>query len=170
MAKKALIIIAKSGYQDIEVEETRRGLAGAGFNVVIASGEIGLCQGKLGGQERSTVALRDVKLRTYDRIAFIGGPGAKTLLKTPDAHRIAREAALAGKALGAICIAPCILAVSGVLKGKKATVWNGDGLQAQFLQEHGAIYTGEHVTVDGRIITADGPPAAEEFGKRLAQL
>jgi protease I len=31
----------------------------------------------------------------------------------------------------------------------------------------GADYTGESVTQDGRIITANGPEAAREFGKTI---
>ncbi|MEK7136703.1 MAG: DJ-1/PfpI family protein, partial [Patescibacteria group bacterium] len=80
--------------------------------------------------------------------------------------------------LGAICIAPTILARAGVLRGKKATVWDpstGSGQVAlptpsQVLRECGAQYTGEAVTVDGKIVTANGPAAAEEFGRRLASI
>jgi putative intracellular protease/amidase len=39
-----------------------------------------------------------------------------------------------------------------------------------FFEQKGATYTGEDVTVDGLIITANGPKAAEEFGKKFARM
>lgn len=165
---KALVIIAQSGYQDIEYAGTRKGLDSADYDVTVASTEEGVCHGKLGGSEDATIALRDVKAADYDIVAFIGGPGATPLADNREAQRIAREAVDQGKRLGAICIAPTILAKAGVLQGKKATVWDSGGVQAQLLTSCGATYTEQAVTVDGLIITANGPAAAEEFGKRLA--
>lgn len=168
--KKSLLIIAQQGYQDVELEGTRKGLLDAGFEVVLASTTPGLCTGKYGGTEQATVAMKDVNVANYDRVAFIGGPGAGVLKDNPDALRIARETVAADIPLGAICIAPTILAAAGVLHGKKATVWDSGGEQATFLRKHGADYTGASVTMDGLIVTANGPGAAEEFGKVFATL
>lgn len=166
----ALLIIAKHGYQDYELKGTRDGLSAAGFEIVIASTDAGPCAGKFGGSEEATVALRNVRVTEYDRIAYIGGPGAGTLKDDSHALRIAREAMEAGLPLGAICIAPTILAAAGVLKGKRATVWDdGQGTQIAFLTSHGALFTGESVTTDGRIVTGSGPDAAEAFGKTFAR-
>lgn len=167
----ALLIIAQEGFQDRELGGTRTGLLDAGFSVELASKDAGLCTGKFGGQETARYALRDVRIDDFDRIAFIGGPGASGFVENEDAHRIAREALLAGKPLGAICIAPLILAAAGVLHAKRATVWDdGEGTQQRFLRQYGAIYSDEAVAVDGLIVTANGPEAAEEFGKALAAL
>jgi len=170
MSKPALIIMAQDGYQDQEYQGTKNGLLGEGFSIVIASKEIGSCSGKLGGEEQATIAMRDVKVTDYNRIAFIGGPGARALRDDEDAHKIAEDTADEDLPLGAICIAPTILASAGVLDGKRCTVWNNDKLQGKYLVDHGAIYTGEAVVTDGYIITADGPDSAEEFGRRLASL
>lgn len=168
--QKAILIIAQTGYQDVELDGTRKGLLDAGFDVTLASIKAGPCEGKFGGEEKASVALKDVDVADYDCVAFIGGPGANTLYQNKDAQRIAIETAAAGKPLGAICIAPKVLAVAGVLDGKKATVWNDDGDQAGFLALHNVQYTGEDVTVDGLIVTANGPKAAIAFGKTLASM
>jgi protease I len=168
--KPALIVIAQEGFQDVELAGTRKGLTDAGFEIVLASTETGECIGKFGGKENASIALRDVIVSDYDRIAFIGGPGAHALAKNIEALNVARAVAKANMPLGAICIAPTILAAAGILRGKKATVWDKDGEQERFLTEHGATYTGEPVTVDGLVVTGNGPEAAEEFGKVLAAL
>lgn len=168
--KNVLLIIAKKGYQDVELAGTQKGLEAAGFTVRLASTETGPCVGKFNGKENAQLALSDVNVTDYDRIGYIGGPGAHAFKDDPDALRIARETVKAEKPLGAICIAPTALAAAGVLAGKKATVWNEDGDQDEFLAQHGATYTGDAVTVDGLIVTANGPDAAAEFGRVFAAL
>lgn len=170
LMQTALVIVAKEGFQDKELEGTLTGLLEAGFEVTIASTEAGTCTGKLGGTVEAQIALRDVVVSRFERIAFIGGPGAHALAGNFDALNVARAAAKTGMPVGAICVAPTILAAAGVLDGKKATVWDKDGEQIALLQKHGATYTGEPVTVDGNIVTGNGPDAAEEFGKRFAAL
>jgi protease I len=167
----ALIILAQQGFQDHEYEGTRKGLVNADFGIVIASKKVGECSGKFGGTVEATVALKDVKVAEYDRIAFIGGPGAAAYASDPEALKIANETVRANIPLGAICIAPTILANAHVLEGKKATTWDdGRGTQVALLEQMGAIYTGDTVTVDGLIVTGNGPEAAEEFGKAFASL
>jgi protease I len=167
----ALVIIAPTGYQDKELDGTLKGLKNGGFDVIIGSTEIGPCTGKFGGTTEATVALRDVIAADYDRIAFIGGPGAHQLTDNIDAHRVAREAVDMHMPLGAICIAPTVLAAAGVLKGRNATVWDdGEGTQIEMLRRGGATYSGEPVTVDGLIITGNGPDAAEAFGQKMAMI
>lgn len=165
---KALVVIAQEGYQDTELAGTVRGLSNAGFTTVIASKNAGLCTGKLGGTQQATLAICDVVIQDYDRVAFIGGPGAGAYASDPDALHLAQEAQRANMPIGAICIAPTILAKAHVLEGKRATVWDSGGEQIAILERYGAKYTGEAVTVDGSIVTANGPDAAEEFGKSIA--
>lgn len=167
---RVLLVIAQEEYQDRELQGTRDALLRAGCTIVLASTVVGECRGKFGGREEAEIALADVQVRTYDRIAFIGGPGAAALAGDPQALRVAHEAARAGIPLGAICIAPIILAKARVLEGRKATVWDSGGEQAALLEKYGAEYTGDTVTVDGLIVTANGPAAAEEFGRTLAAL
>ncbi len=170
MARQALLIIAPQGYQDTELSGTRYGLAEAGFDVVLASTEACPCTGKYGGTEEATIALRDVRVDAFDRIGYIGGPGASALADDAEAQRIARDTVTAQKPLGAICIAPTILAKAGVLRGRQATAWNDDGVAEQILTSCGAHYVAEHLVQDGLILTADGPKSAEAFGKAFAAL
>ena len=167
---KTLFIIAQEGYQDHEYGVPKKILEDAGTEVITASKDVGPCKGKLGGTTEAEVAIADVNVSDYDAIIFVGGPGAVTYQKDVQAHLTAQEAINREKVLGAICIAPTILAFAGVLDGKKAAVWNEDGKQSTVLEENGATFVDEQVVVDGKIITANGPEAAEAFGKKIVEL
>ena len=164
---KALLIIAPQNFRDEELFHTKEELERAGVEVVIASAKRGKIKGMLGGTAEAELPLKEVDVRKYDAIVFIGGVGASAYYEDPVAHRIAREASETGKVVAAICIAPGILAKAGVLKGKKATIWDGDFVR--ILETGGAKYTGASVEVDGKIITANGPAAARKFGQAIAK-
>ena len=168
--RTALLIIAQKDFQDRELKGVRDALKAAGFEIVLGSVMAGPCTGKFGSTEVAQVALKDVQVADYDRIAFIGGPGAETLASDSEALRIAFQTAAASIPLGAICIAPLILAKARVLSGRKATVWDFGGVQKAFLERYDAQVTGDDVTVDGLIVTGNGPDAAEEFGRTLATM
>ena len=167
---KALFIVAQHGYQPFEYATPKRILENSGIEVITASKNVGICTTTDGNTVEATIAISDVDVSDYDAIVFIGGPGAVGYQHDVQAHLTAQEAVNRGKVLAAICIAPVILAQAGVLEGKKATIWNGDNKQDKVLTDNGATYTGEPVTVDEKIITANGPPAAEEFGRKVLEM
>ena len=168
--KRTLLIIAQKDYQDHEYGAPKKILEDAGIEVVTASKQMGVCHGAFGGSTEATVAIADINVSDYDAIIFIGGAGAVNYQHDVQAHLTAQEAVNRGKLLGAICIAPTILAYAGVLEGKKATVWNQDGKKAEILIKNGATFIDEAVVVDGKIVTANGPPAAEMFGKKILEM
>lgn len=167
---RVFFIVAQENYQDHEYGAPKKILEEAGVEVVTAAKQIGLCKGSFGGTTEATVTLADVNVDDCDAIVFIGGSGAAVYLQDVQAHLTAQEAMNRGKVLAAICISPAILANAGVLEGKKATIWNQDGKQAEVLRKSGAIFVDENVVVDGKIVTANGPPAAEEFGRKILGL
>jgi putative intracellular protease/amidase len=56
---------------------------------------------------------------------------------------------------------------SSVLQGRDATV---AGTEARTIEACGATCTGPGVTVDGNIVTANGPKSSTLFGRRVAEL
>ena len=163
--KKILFIIAPKNFREEELFEPKAVLEKAGAKTVIASRKIGTIIGAGGETAKASIALDDVDVKNYKAIIFVGGPGASAYFDDAKARQIAKQAVEAGKVAGAICIAPSILANAGLLKGKKATAFSS---QAENMHEKGAKYTGKDVTVDGKIITANGPDAAKQFGKAIA--
>lgn len=69
-----------------------------------------------------------------------------------------------GKKVAAICAAPYVLGVNGILKGKKATCY--PGFEEKLLE---AEYTGEKVVVSENVITSCGMGASTEFGLELVK-
>jgi protease I len=166
---RVLMIIACSQFRDEELATPKEVFEKEGFKVTVASDKTEGCKGMLGAEAKVDGLLGDMSARDFDAVVFVGGSGAKVFFDDADAHRVAKEADEAGKLLAAICIAPSILARAGVLKGKKATVWKGEEYVG-ILKDGGSVYEGESVVVDGRIVTANGPDAAQAFGEKIAEL
>jgi|APLak6261675434_1056106.scaffolds.fasta_scaffold00543_8 protease I len=163
-SSQVLMIIAPFDYRDEELVEPRDELRLAGHHVTLASKEAGWCTGVSGIRTEATLALRDVRCDDYDAVVFVGGNGAQVYFEDPDARRIAVEFDRKDKVIGAICVAPTILANAGVLMGRRATAFPSE---LRTLAKHGARTTGADVCVDGNLVTASGPKFAEAFGERL---
>lgn len=161
----ALLVIAQDTFRDEEYARPKEVLERRGAHVVTASIKAGAAIGRFGLAATADVSLADVDPAEYDTAVFVGGGGAEAFFDDPAAHDLAREINRAGKPLAAICIAPSILARAGLLAGVRATAFES---READLREHGAIWTGAPVEIDGLIITAYGPQAAYEFGEAVA--
>lgn len=165
--KKVLMIIASHNFRDEEFLKPKGIFEKQGFRVTIASTTLNMATGMLGAKVKPDILLKDVNVAMYDVIVFVGGSGATEYIFDPTAQKIAGDAYKQGKLVAAICLGPRVLAEAGLLKGKRATVF---GSEVEAIKSKGAIYTGKDVEIDGRIITASGPKAAEEFGKAIVSL
>ena len=164
--KRVLMIIAHRDFRDEEFQEPKEVLEKNGFQVEVASSSTTQAIGMFGLEYKPDLLLSEVKVEDYCIIAFIGGAGSREYWEDKKAHEITRQSVTSGKVLGAICIAPVILANAGILNGKRATVFQSVANQ---LTSKGAQYTGKAVERDGLIITASGPSAAKDFGSTLIE-
>jgi len=164
---QVLFVLANHDFRDEEYLEPKRILTEAGIGCKITALVSGECSGITGTSVTTDYELGEVNPEELSAIVFVGGTGVESYLKDELVHSVAKSFYKMGKLVCAICWAPAILANAGILSGKKATAWVGarDDLEAG-----GAIYTGEGVTVDGNIITAKGPEAAELFGEEIAKI
>lgn len=162
-----LMVLAQSQFRDEEFVEPRHALEDAGHRVVVASSAPGPCLGVNGSTVRATLGLDEVRADRFDGVVFVGGPGASALFDDAQAHRIAVDFARAGKVLGAICVAPAILAKAGVLAGRKATVFP---TERETLLARKALPQRQDVVIDGKVVTASGPRHAAAFGKALIEV
>lgn len=158
---KVVMIIASQKFQDEEYQTPQVLLAQAGAGITVASSSLDESAGMLGQVKvKPDILIKDVKVKEFDAIIFVGGVGAKEYYDSKPAHDIVKEAVKETKVLAAICIAPVILAKAGVLKDKKATVFSSE---KDTLEKYGALCQAKDVVQDGQIITANGPKAAEDF-------
>lgn len=168
---KVLFVIAPSGFRDEELFQTREVVQGAGYKATVASTTRNEAVGMLGGRAKPDMTIQEVNLSEYDAVIFVGGQGVEThnLPENPAVVRLAKEASSLGKVVGAICIAPRILASADLVRGKRVTSF-GDSETVSMLKEAGGNYTGRSVEVDGKLVTADGPSSARKFGQKIVEL
>jgi len=165
--KKILMIIAPKDFRDEEYFIPKEKFEKSGFSVITASAEKGKCLGKLGGTANASMSLNEINTDDYDAVVFVGGGGSSVYFDDKKAHDIAKSFYRSGKVTSAICIAPMILVNSGVLTGKKGTVFPSE---IDNMKNGGVIYTGKDVEVDGTIVTANGPAAAGAFAGKIIEL
>lgn len=164
---KQVVLVIAERYRDEEYHIPLKILEDGGIKVITAANVCGEINGKISAKAISQRLLKEINHTEFDALIFIGGPGAKTYFDDQIAHNLLREFQRADKIYGAICIAPVTLAKAGVLQGVRATVFP-DGIPE--LQKAGATYEELPVVVDGKVITGNGPTAAQEFGECLLQL
>ncbi len=164
---RILMIIAPYNFRDEELFIPKRIFEDNGYEVVVASSSLKTARGMLGALYKPELLLKQVRVKDYKAIVLVGGSGSVVYFNNRILHHIVREALKEHKVLGAICLAPCILAKAGVLKGKRATVWYS---AKECLIKNGAIYTGKPVEVDGKIVTASGPFAARKFAHTILKV
>ena len=155
-----LVVVADAGFEDIELSTVRDGLVEAGYRPVIASAAGGEALGSGGSTVATNMKLADAVAADFVGVALIGGSGSAQYLDDAGLHALLRETVKTDKPVGAICLAPVILARAGLLKGREATVWKDNRAE---LEQAGCSKVGTGVVVDGTIVTADGPDSSEGF-------
>ncbi|HOU75518.1 MAG TPA: DJ-1/PfpI family protein [Candidatus Dojkabacteria bacterium] len=160
-----LFVVANNNFQDIEFTVPYEMIIARGCEAVVASGNGGMCKGVFGKEIISDYKLSEVVGDEFDLVIFIGGGGAlEQYLDDPKYLSVAKN-------IGAICVAPMLISDSGVLKDKRFTCWDdGSRTQINHIIKNGGTYVNSSVVVDGNVITANGPDAAEEFGMKLVEV
>ena len=167
MAKRAVFVIAQDNFQDKELLDSKKVLTERGIEVKVAAKTRDKAVGKLGTKLEPDLAIAEIETKDFDAIVFIGGLGAADYFTDDQVLQLVRDFKEVDKILGAICMAPSILANAGVLIGKTVTSFPSE---EENLRDKGADYTGMQVETDGKIVTGKDPTAAIEFGEKLAYL
>jgi len=166
--KKVLLIIASVGYQSVEYSAPKSVLEEAGFEVVTGSDHSGMAQAAYDGiKTKVDIVLDNIDIENFAGLFFMGGPGALENLDNEKSYGLLQNWVATGKPFGAICISPRILAKAGVLRGRKATGWDGDKNLAEIFAQNGVEYVKDDVVTDGDVVTASGPAVAKEFGEEI---
>ncbi|MCK4520977.1 MAG: DJ-1/PfpI family protein [Nanoarchaeota archaeon] len=168
-----IFVIAQNNFQPVELMDTKEALQKKGFSCDIASKTTMKAKATDGMSVMPDISIKDVigSIDLYKAVVFIGGGGSEQYFDDEEALSLAKISYEKGKVTAAICIAPVILGNAGILEGKKATIWDNEkGEFAKKIEAKGSEHTGNDVEVDGKIVTANGPGAATDFGNKIAEL
>ena len=162
---KVLMVIAPVDFRDEEYFDTRKIIEDAGNEVIVVNSTGQPSKSKFGKIVKPDKSFYDIDSNEYDAIVFVGGAGSSQYFDNKKALELVKEFNEDGKVVAAICIAPSILANAGILSGKKATAFPSERNNLNAV----CTYTGNPVEVDDKIVTANGPQAAAEFGKKIVE-
>lgn len=168
--KKVVFVVASEGYQPIEYNLPKKLLEQAGIAVLTASNKLAPAIAKDGSTTLVDYLIKNIPVDTINGLFIVGGPGTMENLNIPDLHRILKEAATKKKKIGAICIAPRILAQAGILTDKQATGWDEDNELTGIFKKYNVHYKQQDVVRDENVITATGPEAAREYGEQIISI
>jgi len=170
LRRRVLIVIAPERFRDEELAEPERALENAGHHVTVTSTRPGTARGMFGARVKIATSLALLDANNFDALMIAGGSGSSDhLWNHQPLIELIQAMHGAGKPIGAICLAPPVLARAGALSGKRATTFP-DPRAIIELKRGGATFVEELVVPDGTIITGNGPEAATAFGAALVHL
>ncbi len=156
-----------NGCEEVEALTTVDVLRRAGVETVMVSisGNDSIV-GAHGVEIKCDARIEDVDMSDATMMLLPGGlPGATNLRDHAGVNAALMAQAKKGGKIGAICAAPMVLGALGLLRGKKATCYPGF---EQYLE--GAEYTGDVYTVDGNIITGNGPAGTMPYAYAILEM
>ncbi|MFA4833485.1 MAG: DJ-1/PfpI family protein [Patescibacteria group bacterium] len=161
-----LMVVAPRGFRDAEYSDPRKIFEEAGIKVQVASIQPGVAVGAEGLEVNVDLTVGQAEPEKFEAVVFIGGPGMLEIIDDESLQVLAKKFYQEGKITAAICAASAILAQAGVLEGKTAAGWSG---VRETIEKGGATFSSQSVVTDGKIITADGPASAREFGEEIVE-
>ncbi len=161
---KILMVLPPKDYQEMEYNQPRAHFESNGFDVKTASEGSSVAKGSSGEQASIDLDLKNVNISDYKAIVFVGGEGIDQmkLYEDPDYLKLAKSAVQGNIVVGAICLAPKILANAGLLIGLNAT-----SSDMEYIKSKGAKISEQPVVRSGKIITGNGPYASREFAQTI---
>lgn len=170
MKRKVLLVLASKMFRDCEYLVPKAFFEQAGFEVQTTStSEVSV--GRFGFSVRNNYLLENVKTEDFEGIYFVGGGGSSEYLENTRAKELFQTFLNTNKPIAAICAAPRNFLKWGFLTNKKATGFDADGVFSKMSIENNAVgMPDQKVVVDGLILTANGPEAAEESALTYIEL
>jgi 4-methyl-5(b-hydroxyethyl)-thiazole monophosphate biosynthesis len=163
-----VLVPLADGAEELEAVTVIDLLRRAGISVVVAGLKSGPVTCSRGTMIQPDATFDGALAHNFDMVVLPGGqPGATNLEHDPRVLKLLRDMAAKKKYTAAICAAPKVLAVAGVLDGKRATSFPGSLDAAKFPRVQVQELS---VVADGHVITSRGPGTAMDFALELIRL
>lgn len=161
-----IYVFLADGFEDIEALATVDIARRAGIDVkTVSVMHHSTVVSSHGVSMEADIMCEDMDIDQGDMIMLPGGlPGAETLTSHPAVKDAIMDYATKGKFLAAICAAPMVFGLLGILRGINVTCYPGF---EKYLTH--AKYTAAQVEVDGCFITGNGPGACIPFALQLVK-
>lgn len=170
MDKSIVMVLASEKFRDIEYIVPRAFFEKAGIKIATAS-TTNRSIGRFGFEVKNDLLIEEIDVNKFDGIYFVGGGGSTQYLNDAKAKAISISFLELNKPIAAICAAPRNFLNWGLLKNKRSTGFDADGVFSKMASEFGSIgLPEEKVVIDGLILTANGPEASEESALAFIQL
>ncbi len=168
---KRIAFLATKGVEQVELEEPRKAVEGAGAATDLVSLEAGEIQAHQHLEAGDTFPVdkvaSEVSASDYDGLVLPGGLANPDFLRQDeDAVRFVREFVESGKPVGVICHGPWTLAEADVLEGRRIASWPSIHTD---LRRAGAEIVDEEVVVDAGLVTSRSPDDLEAFCSKIVE-
>ncbi len=173
--KNILFILMPKGFQPLEFATPYAMLQKAGHQVNIAGFNAGVAVAANGQEQKVDYvldALTNQDFDTYDAVVIPGGPGSTEYLwGNEKVQKVVQYFHKQNKIVATICYACIVPAEAGLLTGKTATVFPTEESKEIF-DDHDVLFSTKTCVVDvqEKMITAQGPAYAAEFGQEILNL
>jgi protease I len=162
---RRIAILATDGVEQVELEEPRKALDGAGATTHLIAPEEGSIQAMNHDEKGARIpvdrVLADARPSEYDALLLPGGVANPDKLRMDQrAVQFVREFMLSDKPVAAICHAAWMLVEADAVAGRTLTSW--PSLQTD-VRNAGGEWVDEEVRVDDRLITSRKPDDLAAF-------
>jgi len=166
MEANCLIVLPAKDFNDEEYQDVREALDNAGAIVKIVTSAVEEAVGIASTHLSPDTSFANVCVEDHDALIFISGPGVFEYYNDGQVLDLTRQFFKKGKLVAAISHSVEILARSGVLEQRQATIWKD---AVDVLLSRNISYSGDDVTVDQNVITASGGAFSHQFGRKIVE-
>ncbi|MBN1167424.1 MAG: DJ-1/PfpI family protein [Methanospirillaceae archaeon] len=168
---KLLVAIPPDKFRDDELNTITKVFEQNNVPWELVSSHAGMVLGMFGKQVRVTTTFEKVLLKgieEYDGIVIISGKGTEMhLIGNRHLHELVRTFKSKEKVIGAIGVAPIVLAKARILVKREATVLKGPTVREMMIDD--AIIVDKDIVYKDKIVTARGPETSEQFAKVIVE-
>ena len=165
--KKALIIIANRDFNDQEFQEMKEFFEDEAIETRVVNSSGNDAEGSGGLKAIPDYGINRTTVDDYDILVIIGGSGIKEYYSEDSIIDLIKAGKSLGKIIVAFDVASGLLAISGIVSGKKIT---GSLSIKPLVEKSGAVYTGKKLEIDDKIITAINSESMNELKQCIIKI